>query len=74
VPDLGGPKWRLFWGGSKGQAFWAGQFGNSRGRVNLASLFSGFLEKESKAIEKKVKHVFVFCRLVILHHIDTVYK
>jgi hypothetical protein len=38
----------------------AGQFGDSRGRVNLASLFSGFFwKRESKAIEKKrkVNHV-----------------
>jgi hypothetical protein len=60
---FGGPKWR---------AFWAGQFGDSGGRVNLASLFSGFLKKgkkriiqESKVIEKKSKACVIFCRPVI---------
>ncbi len=72
APHLGGPKMATPFGGVKGRVFWAGQFGNSGGRVNLASLFSGFFEKESKAIVKKRKECIVFCRPVILHHVDTV--
>jgi hypothetical protein len=58
-------------------------FSGAKGRVNLAtpeggSIWqvhsAGFLEKESKAIEKKSKACIVFCRPVILHHIDTVYE
>ncbi len=53
----GGPKW---------QAFWAGQFGDSGGRVILASLFSGFVKgktrvliQEKQSNRKESKHAFV---------------
>ncbi len=70
APDLGGWKWRLFSAKQKGGSIWrlqrAGQFGKL--------ISAGFLEKESKAIEKKSKACIVICRPVILHHIDTVYQ
>ncbi len=77
--SIGRPKVAILFSGPKWRAFWASQFGNSGWRRNLTNLFSGFVKgkervlfKKSKATEKKVNMHLLFCRPVILHHIDTV--
>ncbi len=73
-----GAKWQINLATSEGGSIWwvfsAGQFGKFIQWVNLTSLISGFFFFKGKAKQKKRKVKHVFCRPVIVHHIDTVHK
>jgi hypothetical protein len=87
---FGWQEWHLISAGQSGDSFrrtkmagllggsiWrhcrAGQFGKSIQRVFLKRKRKRIIQ-ESKVIEKKSKACIIFCRPVILHHVDTVYK